>query len=62
MKEIEILEAKLKIKKMDAHIDEMELNKLKLAQKIEKLDKEIALQQEAINEKKQLIKELEQGE
>lgn len=47
---IHILETKLKIKKMDAHRDEMMIQKLKLLEKAAKLDIEIETTTEQIEE------------
>ena len=46
--EIAKLEKKVRLKKMETNIDEYELSKLKLMQKIAKLDEEIVNQKEAI--------------
>lgn len=60
---IQVLEKKLKLKKVDAHRDELEINKLRLLEKAYKLDEEIALAEQTINELKTEILELEaQGE
>lgn len=60
---IQVLEKKLKLKKVDAHRDELEINKLRLLEKAYKLDEEIALAEQTIEELKTEILELEaQGE
>jgi len=52
---IEKLELKLKVKKMDTHRDEMEIQKLKLLEKVDKLDAEITLADSQIEELKQKL-------
>lgn len=60
---IQLLEKKLKLKKIDAHKDELAIQQLKLMEKASKLDGEIALVDETIAEIKKEIAELEaQGE
>ena len=60
---IQVLEKKLKLKKVDALRDELEINKLRLLEKAYKLDEEIALAEQTIEELKTEIIELEaQGE
>jgi hypothetical protein len=60
---MEILEKKLRMKKMDAHKDELAINQLKLMEKIDKLNEEILLAESSITELSNEIKELEaQGE
>lgn len=55
--EIAKLEKKLRLRKMETSIDEFQLSKLKLMQKIAKLDEEIASQEEAIANLKQELGE-----
>jgi hypothetical protein len=55
--DLDKLEKKIRIKKMDAHADELRLNKLKLLQKADKLDEEIAAVVESIDKLKQEIGE-----
>lgn len=55
--DLDKLEKQIKIKKIDAHADELRLNKLKLLQKADKLDEEIALAMDTINKLKQEIGE-----
>lgn len=55
--DLEKLEKQIRIKKMDAHADELKLNKLKLLQKADKLDEEIAVVIESIQKLKQEIGE-----
>ena len=58
-----LLEKKLKLKKVDAHKDELAIQKLKLLEKAAKLDDEIALADQTLGELQQEITELEaQGE
>jgi hypothetical protein len=57
MESIATLEKKLKIKKMDAHIDEMAIQKLRLMEKVNKLDSEIELAKTQIEEIKQELGE-----
>ena len=58
-----LMEKKLKYKKIDAHKDETEINKLRLMEKIAKLDNEIVLADATLNDLDHEIKELEaQGE
>ena len=58
-----LLEKKLKYKKIDAHMDETEINKLRLMEKVDKLDSEMAIAANTLKELKVEIKELEaQGE
>lgn len=58
-----LLEKKLKLKKIDAHGDELLIQKLKLMEKASKLDGEIEIANTTIEELKIEIKELEaQGE
>lgn len=60
---IQLLEKKLKLKKIDAHKDELAIQKLKLIEKASKLDDEIAIADQTIEEIKNEIAELEaQGE
>ena len=60
--DVELFEKKLRYKKMDAAKDELELSKLKLTQKIAKINDEIALSEQALVDLKQEIDALEQGE
>lgn len=60
--ELELFEKKLRYKKMDAAKDELSLSKLKLTQKIVKIDSEIALSEQALADLKIEITALEQGE
>ena len=55
--DIKLLETKLKIKKMDAHRDEMAIQKLRLIEKVAKLDAEIETTTQQIEELKQEIGE-----
>lgn len=55
--EIENMEKKLRLKKMEMSIDEFELSKLKLMQKVAKLDEEIVNQKAAIEKLKQELGE-----
>jgi len=58
-----LLEKKLKLKKVDAHADELTIQKLKLIEKINKLDGEIELANNTVAELQLEITELEaQGE
>lgn len=58
-----LLEKKLKLKKIDAHMDELVIQKLKLLEKADKLDGEIELAQSTLDDLRKEIKELEaQGE
>lgn len=59
---IHILETKLKIKKMDAHCDEMMIQKLRLMEKVAKLDLEIETTQEQIEELNNKLNTQGQGE
>ena len=52
MSNIEIMKKKLRLKKMDAHADELEIQKLLLLEKVEKIDGEIKIAQEQIEELK----------
>lgn len=60
--DVELFEKKLRYKKMDAAKDELELSKLKLTQKIAKIDSEIALSEQALADLATEIHILEQGE
>lgn len=60
--DVELFEKKLRYKKMDAAKDELELSKLKLTQKIAKIDSEIALSEQALADLATEIQILEQGE
>lgn len=53
--DIEAAKKRLRLKKMDTHIDEMEIQKLILLEKIEKLDSEIQIAKE---QKEELAKEI----
>ena len=58
-----LLEKKLKLKKIDAHADELAIQKLKLLEKAGKLDGEIDIANNTIEDLKKEIAELEaQGE
>lgn len=57
MSTIEQKRKELRIKKMDANIDEMEIQKLILLEKVEKLDLEIETAKQQIEELKQEIGE-----
>jgi hypothetical protein len=54
---IRAMELELRIKKMDANADEMRLNKLKLLEKADNIDREVSLVEEQIAK---LQKELDQ--
>jgi hypothetical protein len=57
------MEKKLRLKKMDAHKDELVINQLKLMEKADKLSEEISIAQSAVDELQKEITELEaQGE
>ena len=61
--EILIMEKKIRSKKMDAAVDDLQLSKLKIKNKIVKLDEEIAIAIKAVLDLNKEIKELEaQGE
>lgn len=60
--DVELFEKKLRYKKMDAAKDELQLSKLKLTQKIAKIDSEIALSEQALADLATEIQILEQGE
>lgn len=61
--DVQLLEKKLKYKKIDAHGDELMINKLKLIEKASKIDDEIVEINATLETLKQEIKELEaQGE
>ena len=53
--DIEVAKKKLRLKKMDTHIDEMEIQKMVLLEKIEKIDSEIKIAKE---QKEELAKEI----
>lgn len=55
--DIKVLETKLKIKKMDAHRDEMTIQKLRLMEKVAKLEAEIETTTQQIEELKQELGE-----
>lgn len=59
---IGILETKLRIKKMDAHRDEMMIQKLKLLEKAAKLDSEIDTATKQIEELENKLNIQGQGE
>lgn len=55
--DIEKAKKKLRLKKMDTHIDEMTIQKMVLLEKVEKLDSEIDIAKQQIEELKQEIGE-----
>ena len=57
---IAIMEKELRVKKMDAHVDEMRLNKLKLLQKADKIEAEVEIAEQQIAELKKEIESLKQ--
>lgn len=57
MSSIEEKRKQLRIKKMDANLDEMEIQKLILLEKVEKIDEEMAITKQQIEELKQEIGE-----
>lgn len=60
--DIGLLETKLKIKKMDAHRDEMMIQKLRLLEKVAKLELEIETTTEQIEELENKLNIQGQGE
>lgn len=59
---VELFEKKLRYKKMDAAKDELYLSKLKLEQKIAKINDELIISEQSLIELNQEITALEQGE
>jgi hypothetical protein len=55
LSEMERLELEIRLKKQEATRDEFKLQKLRLMQKADKLDSEVALQENSINEIKQKL-------
>ena len=52
------MEKELRVKKMDAHVDEMRLNKLKLLQKADKIEAEVEIAEQQIADLKKEIESL----